>query len=274
MAQSQQLSAPAPPFGRLLKEWRAQRGFSQLSLALDCGVSQRHLSFLESGRARPSREMALHLASALAMPLVKQNELLAAAGFAPAFKERRMDAPEMSAVEQALARTLAQQEPFPAVVLNRRYDLIRANAAAGALLAFLMEDLPPPADGRHNFVRLILAEDRLRSRIENWEQIAVWLVRRMRAEALADGIGFADDPEMAALLAEPRLNLLARGGGEPEATPALTARFRRGDTRLALFSFIATVGTPFDTALQDLRLEFFFPADAGTERWFRDRARS
>jgi hypothetical protein len=120
---------------------------------------------------------------------------------------------------------------------------------------------------------MILARNGLRRRIENWEQIALWLARRLRAEAIAEGIDPADDPEIAALLADPQLTALARDARvEPAATPALTARFRVGDTRLALFSFIATVGTPFDTALQDLRLEFFFPADAATEGWFRDRA--
>ena len=127
--------ATAPsPFGQQLRTWRQRRRLSQLALALEAGVSSRHLSFLESGRARPSRSMVLHLASSLAVPLRQQNAMLLAAGFAPAFAERKLDAPELKQVGAALDRALAQQEPFPALIVDRVYNLIRAfgpNPAAG-----------------------------------------------------------------------------------------------------------------------------------------------
>jgi transcriptional regulator with XRE-family HTH domain len=267
---------PKPsPFGRLLREWRQARGSSQLEFALDSGISQRHLSFLESGRSKPSRSMVLHLASALAVPLRQQNAMLLAAGFAPAFAERRLDAPELKPVSDAVDRALKQQEPFPAVVVDRIYNLLRANQAALGMLGALLDPaaLAPPAEGKpHNLFRLLVRPDGLKPVVENWDETVVWLLRRLRAEALAEGErghdAFVDE-----LLRDPDVARLARSPREEgDYPPALTVRFRAGEARLALFSMIATVGTPLDVALQDLRLEFFFPADAATERWFRDRA--
>ncbi|MCW5773709.1 MAG: helix-turn-helix transcriptional regulator [Rhodospirillaceae bacterium] len=262
-----------PPFGKLLKEWRQARGASQLDFALDSGISQRHLSFLESGRSRPSRSMVLHLASALAVPLRQQNAMLLAAGFAPAFAERHLDAPELGPIIGALDRALAQQEPFPAVVIDRLHNLVRANRATSVLIGSLLGGaLPVSPDAAPNLARLTVRQDGLRPYLENWEETVIWLLRRMRAEALVDGAP-ANDRFFAELLAEPDVARLAHTPREEgDYPPILTVRFRRGDTRLALFSMIATMGTPLDVALQDLRLELFFPADAATERWFRDRA--
>lgn len=266
----------ATPFGRLLKEWRQTRGSSQLDFALASGISQRHLSFLESGRSRPSRGMVLHLASALAVPLRQQNAMLLAAGFAPAFAERKLDAPELGPVSAALDRALAQQEPFPAVVVDRIYNLVRANQGALALLRTLLDPaaLAPPASGApHNLMRLVVRPDGLKPHIENWEEAVVWLLRRLRAEAIAEGIT-AHDAFLDELMAHPDVARVARAPrDEGDYPPALTVRFRHGGIRLALFSMIATVGTPLDVALQDLRLEFFFPADVATEKWFRARAK-
>lgn len=270
------LAAKPSPFGRLLKEWRQARGTSQLDFALASGISQRHLSFLESGRSRPSRGMVLHLASALAVPLRQQNAMLLAAGFAPAFAERKLDAPELGPVSAALDRALTQQEPYPAVVVDRVYNLVRANQGALALLGMLLDPaaLAPPAAGApHNLMRLVVRPDGLKPHLENWEEAVVWLLRRLRAEAIAEGIA-AHEAFLDELMAYPDVARVARAPREEgDYPPALTVRFRRGETRLALFSMIATVGTPLDVALQDLRLEFFFPADAATEKWFRGRAK-
>ena len=269
------VAAKPSPFGRLLKEWRQVRGTSQLDFALESGISQRHLSFLESGRSRPSRGMVLHLASALAVPLRQQNAMLLAAGFAPAFAERKLDAPELGPISTALDRALAQQEPFPAVVVDRIYNLVRANQGALTLLGTLLDPaaLAPPASGApHNLMRLIVRADGLKPHMENWEESVVWLLRRLRAEAIAEGVR-AHDAFIDELMADPDVAWVARAPREEcDHPPALTVRFRHGAARLSLFSMIATVGTPLDVALQDLRLEFFFPADAATERWFRDRA--
>lgn len=266
----------ASPFGLLLKEWRQARGASQLAFAVDSGISQRHLSFLESGRSRPSRSMVLHLASSLAVPLRQQNVMLLAAGFAPAYAERKLDAPELKQIGAALDRALAQQEPFPAVIVDRIYNLVRANDAALTLLGTLLDPaaLAPPADGKpHNLVRLLVRPDGLKPAVENWDETVIWILRRLRAEALAEGAP-AGDRFMAELLAIPDVARLAHTPREEgDYPPALTIHFRAGTARLSLFSMIATVGTPLDVALQDLRLEFFFPADAATEHWFRDRAK-
>jgi transcriptional regulator with XRE-family HTH domain len=268
--------AKTSPFGRLLKEWRQVRGSSQLDFALASGISQRHLSSLESGRSRPSRGMVLHLASALAVPLRQQNAMLLAAGFAPAYAERKLDAPELGQVSAALDRALQQQEPFPAVVVDRIYNLVRANQAALMLLGTLLDPaaLAPPASGApHNLLRRVARPDGLRPRMENWEEAVVWLLRRLRAEAIAEGAK-AHDAFLDELMGFPDVARVAKAPREEgDYPPALTVRFRLGETRLALFSMIATVGTPLDVALQDLRLEFFFPADAATEKWFRARAK-
>jgi transcriptional regulator with XRE-family HTH domain len=281
MQPSTETRSPRPPgsgFGRLLREWRQARGASQLELALTCGISQRHVSFLESGRARPSRGMALHLASTLAVPLHQQNVLLLAAGFAPAFKERPLDAPEMRQIRHALDHALKQQEPFPALVVDRVYNLRLANAAAGRLLAFLLDLDPAEATSAlgegANALLLLLRPDGLRPLIENWEEVVVWVVRRLRAEAILEGARTEADDLLQQVLGLPDVADLAHAPREEhDLPPTLVTRFRRGDTRLALFSMIATVGTPLDVSLQNLRVEFFFPADEATERWLRDAAR-
>ena len=260
-----------PPLGLLLKEWRQARGMSQLDLALTSGISQRHLSFVESGRSRPSRGMVLTLASALAVPLRHQNAMLTAAGFASAFRERPLDAPDMRPVDSALTRMLKQQEPFPAVVVDRRYQGLRVNEAMTRLLSFLAgpEGGAQAAGGPVNLLRLLF-EFGERGIVENWPEVVTWVVRRLRAEAIADGVHAGSD-----ILSDVPADLAAaalQGGHDQDQPPTLVLRFRRGDTRLALFSVIATIGTPLDAALQDIRVEFFFPADEETDRWFRELA--
>lgn len=259
----------ATSVGRILKEGRQFRGMSQLDLALTCGISQRHLSFLESGRARPSRGMVLNLASALGLPLRQQNALLIAAGFAPVFSELSLDAPGMERIAAALQRMLEQQEPFPAVLVDRAYNLLGANQAAGRLLGFLL-GARPGADGRRvNLVDLLLDDEGLRPRLANWEAVILWLMRRLRAEMVMEGGHRGLSDLVARALARPEVAaLMANAPGEVDQAPALGLRFERDGQRLELFSMIATMGTPLDATLQDIRIEFFFPADPATESWF------
>ena len=259
-------------FGAMLREWRRRRGASQLELALRSGVSQRHVSFLESGRARPSREMVGQLAGALDVPLRQQNTLLMAAGFAPVYRERDLGAPELGVVRQALNHMLKQQEPYPAVVVDRLWNLLDANEPANRLTAFLLDGVPGAAQqtGRPNLLRSILARDMLRTRIDNWEEVARHLVRTTYAEILADGgdedaLRFIDD--VMALPDVPRAWRHQRFDETP--TPVLTVDFRKGDTKLRLFTTIATLGTPQDVTLQEVRVECFFPADEATQQFFR-----
>ena len=258
-----------PGFGPLLKEWRSLRGTSQLDLALGCGISQRHLSFLESGRARPSRSMVLHLAAALAVPLRDQNALLLAAGFAPAFGPRPLDAPEMQAVNKAIDHALAKQEPYPALLVDEGYTVLRANQAAMRLVGFLLAPHLPPADQPLNVVHMLLSPGgAIREVMENWEETAAWMVRRLRAEAQLEGRRAEIDALIAGAMGSADLAVLAPLREETTGSPTLELRFAKDGVRLRLFTMIATLGTPLDASLQGLRLEFLYPADDATDAWF------
>src|SRR5262245_58456765 len=168
--------------GPLLQYWRRARSLSPLALATDAEISPRHLSFIETGRANPSREMVLLLASALDIPLRERNALLLAAGFAPAYTESNMDAPELAAVRGALDAILRQQEPFPAVVMNRTWDILRANQAATRFFGHLLGDGPTPGAG--NVLRMMFHPAALRRFVANWEAVAEALVARVHREAV------------------------------------------------------------------------------------------
>ncbi|MCC7548957.1 MAG: helix-turn-helix transcriptional regulator [Burkholderiales bacterium] len=258
----------AAGFGGMLREWRRMRGSSQLDLALHCGLSQRHLSFLESGRSRPSRGMVLHLASALDVPLREQNTMLLAAGFAPVFRQRSLDAPDMQPIDRALDHVLGQQEPYPAIVIDALHTIVRANRALLTLMGFLTGGAALPAP--LNAVEAILRPDMLRGAVENWAEVAAWMARRLRAEALLEGADAAARSLLERVLPLPGVAQAAASlRADHDLPPTLVLWLRRGDTRLGLFSMIATVGTPLDVALQGLRLELFFPADDATAQWFR-----
>ena len=261
-------------FGSRLGAWRRRRGLSQLDLAGIADSSQRHLSFLESGRTAPSREMVLRLAAALDLPLRQQNSLLLAAGFAPVWRESDLAAPELAEVKAALAYMLGQQEPFPAVVVDRRWNILDANGGTARLVAFLDDppaaDAPPaPSAEPANLADALMAPQGMRRFLTNWPEVALYFLRGVQADALADGA-----PETAALFdrlaAYPGVPSLARGaaGDEPQG-PVLTMHFRRGDVTLRLFTTIATLGTPQDVTLQEIRIECFVPADEATTAWFR-----
>ena len=257
-------------FGPMLREWRKARGASQLELALNCGLSQRHLSFLESGRSRPSRGMVLHLASALDVPLGQQNAMLLCAGFAPMYKDRGLDAADMKPVDLALDHALRQQEPYPALVVDHAHYTLRANRACGALVAFLRAGTKVP-DAPMNGIEILLSPEGFRPFIENWEEVAVWSIRRLRAEAMLEVAGTLAADLLKKMLLLPDVGEIAQASNaDRDLPPTLVLRFRKGDTRLALFTMIATMGTPLDVSLQNLRLELFFPADDVTARWFAD----
>src|SRR5579859_7272671 len=242
-------STPEPRFGQLLAGWRRMRAKSQLELAIEARVSPRHVSFVETGRSIPSREMAL--ATALDVPLRERNALLLAAGYAPIYREAPLDAPELEAARHALALILEHQEPYPAVVMNRYWDVLDANEAARDFLGFLSGDAAPAAP--LNVVRQMLRPDGLRPHVTNWEEVAESLVQRVHREALG---GVAD---------ERTRGLLA----EVTAYPGVPARWRTFDPGVALgplvpicfakddvvaryFSTVTTIGTAQDVTLQEL----------------------
>ncbi|HEY7409886.1 MAG TPA: helix-turn-helix transcriptional regulator [Vicinamibacteria bacterium] len=262
----------APSFGELLREWRTARRRSQLDLALTAEVSARHLSFLETGRAAPSREMVLLLGSALDVPLRERNALLQAAGFAPAYRETALREPAMEHMTEALRLILRQHEPFAAVALDRHWNLVMANAAYLRMLTLFLgpermgglaagEVAPRP---RLNTLRALFDPAGLRPHVANFEELARELVGRVRREAAWEG-----DAESAELLAD-----LVRAAGlpapgaalpSPEQAMVVPVEIRAGSQVLRFFTTITTLGAPQDITLAELRIEAFHPADAATE---------
>jgi transcriptional regulator with XRE-family HTH domain len=263
------MSAP-PDFAARLRWWRRHRAISQLELAGRADISQRHLSFLELGRASPSREMVLRLAAALEVPLRQQNALLLAAGFAAVWHETEFAAPELAAVRSGLDYMLAQQEPFPAVVVDRRWNLLKANAGAVRLVEFLVGPLAPGVP--INLADALVGPDVLRPFLVNWEEVVRYFMRSVEADAAADGT-VESDALLRRLLAYPGVDAVVKGmSPEPTGSPVLPMRFQKGDVALDLFTTIATLGTPQDITLQELRIESFFPFDEPTAAAFRSWA--
>jgi transcriptional regulator with XRE-family HTH domain len=248
--------------GTLLRDWRRRRRLSQLDLALEAGVSARHVSFLETGRSRPSREMLLHLSEQLDVPLRDRNQMLLAAGFAPAYTERAIDAPEMAPVREALDRILKGHEPYPAVVVDRWWDLAGANAGVALLTSMVAPHLlEPPA----NALRITLHPEGMAPHIRNLPEWRAHLLDRLRREVAVTG-----DGRLAALLDE----LTGYPGAEAalaahEPGIAVPLRLDAGGIELRFFSTISTFGTAVDITLAELAIEAFFPADEQTGDYVR-----
>jgi transcriptional regulator with XRE-family HTH domain len=255
--------------GELLREWRQRRHLSQLDVSLDAAVSARHLSFIETGRSRPSREMVLHLAEYLEVPLRERNALLLAAGYAPAYAETPLADGAMAPVRAAVDKVLSGHEPYPAVIVDRRWDLVSANASAGRLMALVDPALlQPPV----NAMRLMLHPDGLARHVVNLAEYSAHLLSRLRREALLAG-----DAELDALHAELRGYPGVRDGSpvaEPEELVVAPLRLRTPAGELSLFSTIATFGTALDITAAELAIEAFYPADTATADALRAGTRS
>lgn len=256
-------------FGEQLRWWRKRRGCSQLELAMAAGTSQRHVSFLESGRATPSQPMVLALAAALNISLRHQNALLTAAGFAAIWREGKLGRPELAQVDRALDYILAQQEPFPAFVVDRHWNLKRANRGAARLVEFLLGAVP---EGEVNLADALVSPAVLRPFVVNWQEVALHFIRGVQADAIADGT-----PESTALLGRLLLydGVAALTGSalvEEAPRPLLPIHLAKGGTSLRLFTTISTLGTPQDITVQEIRIECFFPIDEPSARFFRERA--
>jgi transcriptional regulator with XRE-family HTH domain len=255
------LAEGAPSVGPLLREWRQRRNLTQLELALGSAVSARHLSFIETGRARPSREMILHLAERLDVPLRERNQLLLAAGFAPVFGERALDESEMAPVREALERFLSAHEPYPAVAVDRHWNVVVSNRGVAYVTRGVAEELlTPPA----NALRIALHPDGMAPRISNLSDWSGYVLARLRREIEA-----TRDPELESLYAE----LAAYPGIAREHDPAhapnpneimLLHELRLDDTELALFCTFTTFGTARDLTLAELTIIAFYPATPQT----------
>jgi transcriptional regulator with XRE-family HTH domain len=256
-------AAEVSQLGALLRQWRATRRMSQLDLSLEADISSRHLSYVESGKAQPSREMVTRLADALNVPLRERNSLLIAAGFAPIYRQTGLSAPEMALTKRAMELLLKQQEPYPAIVLDRHWNLLQGNEGAAKFLQFTLGRIPQ----ERNIARQLLRDEYLKPFIANWDEMARDIIRRLHQEVA----WVPTDEALRALLAEVLLY-----PGVPEtwrarelevpASPLLNFVVRKGNVELRFFSTWTTFGSPHDVTLEELRIESSFPADEATEK--------
>lgn len=251
--------------GSMLREWRTRRRLSQLELALEAGVSARHLSFVETGRSRPSADMVLHLAEQLEVPLRERNQLLLAAGYAPRYGARSLDDPDLSAIREAVSRLLASHEPYPALAVDRAWNLVASNAALGPLLEGVDDGLlRPPV----NCMRLALHPDGLAPRIRNLGEWRAHLLHRLDRQIAVTG----DEPLQAL-----REELAAYPGPEwphPEGASEIMVELRLDSPagELTFFSTVTTFGTAVDVTVSELSIEAFFPANAETAQALTEAA--
>lgn len=257
-------------YGSALKDWRSTRRMSQLDLATAAEVSQRHVSFLETGRAKPSREMVIHLAIALKVPLRERNAMLTAAGFATEYPETQLGEPALDQVRGILETVLRSHEPFPAIVVDRRWDVVLANDAAMKFTLSMIDPSNPVAVDGMNALRLILHPEGVRKNIVNWEQVAAAALRRLEHELEARPTDAALQVLRDEVLGYPDVPEVRRAPARPTADDLLVPfHYRIGSVDLKLFSTIATIGEAHDITLEELRLETFFAADAATEDLLR-----
>lgn len=257
-------------FPRLLRQHRTRSRRSQEDLALEADVSPRHLSCLETGKSQPSRQMVLLLASVLGLELRERNALLVSAGFAAVYPTTPLEGLAMAPVNRAVDLLLAKQEPYGAVLIDRCWNVVRANEGARRLLATFLDPKKVPPSVATNLVRAALHPEGFRPHVVNWNELAAIVLERVERVHLAHPA----DEERRALLEElrayPEVVRLARSlpsGGAPFGVLHL----RRGADELRLFTLLTMIGTPIDVTAQDLAIESFFPADDATDRWFRAR---
>jgi len=256
-------------FGAMLSAWRSIRKVSQLELALATGVSQRHISFVESGRAQPSRELILKLSGGLDLPLRTRNELLLAAGYAPVYRERLLELAEMKPAREALDRILKHHDPYPAIVTNAAWNIVMKNQAASRIIAFCEMgngSSPFTADAPPNFMRLMFNKDGLRPHILNWNETGSALMNRLRREAIANPT--SPSAELFRDLSKDAERPCGKNFKQDDLPdPILSLELLIGGTHLRLFTMFTTFGTSQDIALQELRIDMSFPADEATRHF-------
>lgn len=251
-----------PPVGLLLREWRAARRLSQLDLSLETGVSTRHLSCVETGKAQPSRETLSRLADALVMPLRERNALLLAAGYAPQYSENTLATPALERMREAIELIIAHQEPYPAFVINRHFDVLMANQAAQRVNALLMRGQQSP---HANLLRQVFDPTDFRKVIVNWPEVAQKFLRHLHADIAAVPSDTAAQALLDEVLAYPDVPARWRFRDvEEEPAPVLNLIFQSDLGQLRFFETITTFAAPRDVTLDELRIECAFPADAHT----------
>jgi transcriptional regulator with XRE-family HTH domain len=257
----------AAPVGSLLREWRVVRRLSQLELALHAEISARHLSYVENGKAQPSREMIARLSESLEVPLRERNALFIAGGFAPKYPETSLDTPKLAQMRYAIEAMLSQQEPYPAFLLNRHWDILMANDAARKVNKFMLDG----RDSKHgNMLRQIFDPSDLRPSLGNWEEIAGSLLRHLHNEVAASPTDSKARALLDEMLGYPGVPAHWRHrelGAAP--APVLTTSFNHGGVKISFFSTITTFGTPRDVTLDELHIESCFPTDEQTAAFCR-----
>ncbi|GFZ98383.1 helix-turn-helix domain-containing protein [Dyella caseinilytica] len=257
---------PSDDLGLLLRHWREVRGTSQLGLSLDAGVSQRHLSFIESGRSAPSRQVLTSIVQSLDVPLRERNAVFLAAGYAPVYSETPWNAKEMQGITRALDRMLRQHDPFPAMVMDRYWNVLTANESSPRFFGSFID--MAARHGPRNMLHLIFDPDGMRPFVVDWETVARSLVQRVYRET----VGRVLDEQTRSLLDElfaypgvdPSWRLHGSVGSAPNL-PMIPLGFNKDGKILSYFSMVTSVGAPQSVAAQELRIESLFPADEETE---------
>jgi transcriptional regulator with XRE-family HTH domain len=250
----------------LLRHWREVRGASQLGLALDAGISQRHLSFIESGRSVPSRHALESIVQSLDVPLRERNAVFLAAGYAPVYTEAAWDAKEMQSITRALDRMLRQHDPFPAVVMDRHWNVLTTNASTPHFFGSFID--MAARTGRRNLLHLFFDPDGMRPFVVDWETVASTLIQRVHRELVGGVLDEQSHALLDELFAYPGVNpswRLRGSGVSAPNLPMIPIGFRKNGETLRYFSMIATVGAPQSVAAQEMRVESMFPADDETE---------
>jgi transcriptional regulator with XRE-family HTH domain len=256
------------PVGQVLRRWREHRRLSQLELSVQADISTRHLSFVETGRSSPSRDMLLHLAEHLDLPLRERNHLLLAGGYAPVYPETPLDAPQMAAVRAAVRQVLTAHEPYPAVAVDRGWNLVDANAMLALFTGSVRPDLlAPPA----NVLRASLHPDGMAPQIVNlgeWRAHLLGRLRRQAARTADAGLADLHEELRGYPCDQPEPEVELPGPGDV----AVPLRVRHAGRELAFLSTVATFGTPLDITVAELAIESFFPADQQTAQDLREFA--
>ena len=259
--------------GLLLKEWRTRRRFSQLDLAAEAGISQRHLSFVETGRSSPSREMLLHLGGVLDVPLRDRNTMLSAAGFSTEYLERSLDDPEMVSIRKAVELMIERHDPYPAFAIDRHWNVLRTTAATGRLMMMLVDPASAPTEHGLNMMRMMMHPNGLRPWIVNWDQVAGELIDRVHRDAAAYPNDIVMQQLAEEMLSYPDIadHLTATN---PDRPPDLLfpVHLKKGDFEVKTFSTLTTIGSPLDITAQELIIELLFPADDASDEAFRTLA--
>jgi len=252
--------------GPLMRYWRDKRGKSQLEISLDTGISQRHISFIESGRSNPSRHALIGIAQALDVPLRERNTLLQAAGYAAIYSEKPLDALEMQSLRKALERMLSQHAPFPAIVMDRYWNVLMTNDYAPRLFDFFIDT--SARTGPRNMLHLIFDPQGVRPFVVNWEQTAHSLIQRVYRESLGRVIDEKTERLLHTLHTYPDVKAEWKTQAQEAVattSPVIPLSFSKDGFVLNYFSMVTTVGTPQDVSAQELRIECMFPADESTE---------